>query len=147
MLSVLCNYLFTVEKKNEEDARLKKNKQRRRKVIHVVQRQKIWLFLCIKIAKFLRIRVSSYKSLWLTVIYTGTVVTRTSMKCNCQNRSSLIFVFSGSNLRCLDELLLLFFLFQKMKTIQISNIRAFKSVLSKTLEFLNKVFINFWRSF
>lgn len=37
----LCNYLFTVEKKNEEDARLKKNKQRRRKVIHVVQRQKI----------------------------------------------------------------------------------------------------------
>lgn len=40
MLSVLCNYLFTVEK-NEEGARLKKNKQRRRKVIHVVQRQKI----------------------------------------------------------------------------------------------------------
>lgn len=31
MLSVLCNYLFTVEKKNEEDARLKKNKQEKTK--------------------------------------------------------------------------------------------------------------------
>lgn len=47
----------------------------------------------------------------------------------------------------IDELLLLFSLFQKMKTIQISNIRALKSVISKKLEFLNKMFINFWRSF
>lgn len=48
MLSVLCNYLFTVEKKNEEDARLKKNKQRRRKVIHVVQRQKFMIIFVYK---------------------------------------------------------------------------------------------------
>lgn len=131
MLSVLCNYLFTVEKKNEEDARLKKNKQRRRKVIHVVQRQKIWLFLCIKIAKFLRIRVSSYKSRCLTVIYTGTVVKRTSMKCNCQNRSSLIFVFSGSNLRCLDELLLLFFNSKKWKQFKFQILERLKAYYRK----------------
>lgn len=125
--------IYLLQKKTEEVARLKKNKQRRRKVIHVVQRQKIWLFLCIKIAKFLRIRVSSYKSRWLTVIYTGTVVTGTSMQCNCQNRSLLIFVFSGSNLRCLDERVVIVILpLPKMKTVQISNIRAFKNVLSKT---------------